>query len=175
MSQPAEVGSTGLDEGETKAMSKPTLFALTGALAIHEFIEGIAFGLMDEKNFALWLGVGIFVHKVCAGLSIGAGFAKTDISLRAIVLFSFGFSLVTPIGIATGMSVQSMAYPLVTVVFYMLSAGTFIYVACSAILKHEFENSQNSFFKLLMVLIGAVVIGVLWFLANKELADVPIS
>lgn len=55
-----------------------------------------------------------------------------------------------------------------TVIFFQLSAGTFIYVACTEIITHEFESPKWSGLKLLMVLIGGIVIGALWFLSGED-------
>ena len=62
-------------------MSKTTVFILMLAFGIHEFFEGIAFGLMDEYAIAVQLAVGIVIHKTCAAISLGAGFAKTGFSV----------------------------------------------------------------------------------------------
>jgi hypothetical protein len=49
-----------------------------------------------------------------------------------------------------------------------LSAGTFIYVACTEIIVHEFESSAWSGLKFLLVVIGGVIIGALWFLETED-------
>jgi len=49
-----------------------------------------------------------------------------------------------------------------------LSAGTFIYVACTEIIVHEFESSKWSGLKLLLVIIGGVIIGALWFMEAED-------
>ena len=136
------------------------------AFGIHEFFEGIAFGLMRSTNVAVQLAVGIIIHKSCAAVSIGAGFAKTGLSLTKIVIFIMCFSLSTPLGIIIGMNLEKMT-DIVTSIFFQLSAGTFIYVACTEIITHEFESQKWSGLKLLTVIIGGIVIGSLWFL-NAE-------
>ena len=77
------------------------------------------------------------------------------------------FSLSTPIGIIIGMNLKEMTI-LVTSIFFQLSAGTFIYVACTEIITHEFEHKAWSGLKLLLVIIGGIVIGALWFLGGEE-------
>lgn len=100
-------------------------------------------------------------------MSLGAGFAKTGFSLGKIVLFILLFSLSTPIGIVIGMNLESMT-DLVTSIFFQLSAGTFVYVACTEIITHEFESPKWSGLKLAMVIFGGVVIGLLWLLAPED-------
>lgn len=112
------------------------------------------------------LAAGILIHKTCASISIGAGFAKTDMSLTRISVFIFCFSLSTPIGIVIGLKLVSLS-SLLQVIFFQLSAGTFIYVAASEIITHEFEDKRWNGIKLLFTLVGGIVIGSLWFL-NAE-------
>ena len=137
------------------------------AFGIHEFFEGIAFGLMDEYAVAVQLAVGIIIHKTCAAVSLGAGFAKTGFTTTQIIIFICLFSLSTPIGIIIGLSVKNVS-PIVTATFFQLSAGTFIYVACTEIITHEFENSAWSGIKLLLTIAGGIVIGALWFLSKGD-------
>jgi zinc transporter 1/2/3 len=87
------------------------------AFGIHELFEGIAFGLMKDTELAVQLAIGIIIHKTCASVSLGAGFAKTGFSLCHIFIFILLFSLSTPIGIIIGMGVNSMS-ELATVIFF---------------------------------------------------------
>ena len=148
-------------------MSKTTVFILMLAFGVHEFFEGIAFGLMKSTETAVQLAVGIIIHKTCASLSLGAGLAKAGFSTIKIVVIIMCFSLSTPLGIIIGMNI-AQASELVTMIFFQLSAGTFIYVACTEIITHEFESQKWSGLKLLMVIVGGVVIGALWFLGGEE-------
>lgn len=49
-----------------------------------------------------------------------------------------------------------------------LAGGTFIYIACSEILVHEFEDKTYRYFKFLFFLLGAAVITLLWMLDQHE-------
>lgn len=151
---------------EEKQLSKTTVFILMLAFGIHEIFEGIAFGLMTETAIAVQLAVGIVIHKTCAAVSLGAGFAKTGFSVVKIAVFISLFSLSTPIGIIIGLGVSGEV-PILTSVFFQLSAGTFIYVACTEIITHEFESPKWSGLKLLLTILGGVVIGALWFLSDE--------
>lgn len=136
------------------------------AFGIHEIFEGIAFGLMTETSMAVQLAVGIVIHKTCAAVSLGAGFAKTGFSVVKIAIFISLFSFSTPLGIIIGLGVSGEV-PILTSVFFQLSAGTFIYVACTEIITHEFESPKWSGLKLLMTILGGIVIGALWFLSEE--------
>jgi zinc transporter 1/2/3 len=152
---------------EVKKLSKTTVFILMLAFGIHELFEGIAFGLMTETAIAVQLAVGIVIHKTCAAVSLGAGFAKTGFSVLQIAIFISLFSLSTPIGIIIGLSITGEP-TILTSIFFQLSAGTFIYVACTEIITHEFESPKWSGLKLLLTILGGVVIGALWFLSGEE-------
>jgi hypothetical protein len=66
------------------------------------------------------------------------------------------------------MRIASGVSDVLNVVFMALSAGTFIYVACTEIIVHEFESSKWSGLKLLLVIIGGVIIGALWFMEAED-------
>lgn len=72
----------------------------------------------------------------------------------------------TPIGIVIGLSVSKVS-PLLTVVFFGIAAGTFIYVACTEIITEEFEVKRLNGVKLLCTLAGGAVITALWYLHRE--------
>lgn len=90
---------------EEKTISKTTIFILMLAFGIHEFFEGIAFGLMDSTDAAVQLAVGIIIHKTCAALSLGASFSKAGFTACKIAIFMLCFSISTPLGIVIGMNI----------------------------------------------------------------------
>jgi hypothetical protein len=53
---------------------------------------------------------------------------------------------------------------LVDTIFMSVAGGTFIYVACSEIIVHEFSRGGHGCVKLLLVIAGIVVITLLWLL-----------
>jgi zinc transporter 1/2/3 len=101
----------------TKTLSKTTVFILMLAFGIHEIFEGIAFGLMESTTVAVQLAIGIVIHKTCASVSLGAGFAEAGFSTLKITLMICGFSLSTPLGIIIGMNLKSMTL-VVTSIFF---------------------------------------------------------
>lgn len=101
----------------TKTLSKTTVFILMLAFGIHEIFEGIAFGLMESTTVAVQLAIGIVIHKTCASVSLGAGFAEAGFSTLKITLMICCFSLSTPLGIIIGMNLKSMTL-VVTSIFF---------------------------------------------------------
>ena len=66
-------------------------------------------------------------------------------------------------GLAIGIGLSS-ASEIVGSLILSIAGGTFIYVACSEIIVHEFESPDWRWTKMLMLVIGAAVITCLWFL-----------
>jgi len=60
---------------------------------------------------------------------------------------------------------------LLDVVFLALSGGTFLYVACSEIIVHEFDRGSMRLLKMFLVVLGGVLIGALWFLGGHSHAE----
>ena len=151
-------------------LSKTTGILLSIAIGAHAFFEGIAFGLQTEIESAGQLAAGIFIHKLAAAISIGAAFSRTGYKPGAIAIFLGLFSITMPIGIIIGILVTD-ANKLVDVIFMSLSGGTFLYVACSEIIVHEFAKEHRQWLKTLMVLLGGSVITALWFIGGHSHGD----
>jgi len=143
-------------------LSKTTGIVLTLAIGCHEFFEGIAFGLQTKIDFAAQLSVGIIIHKSCAAVALGSVFLRSGYSFCHALLFLAIFSVTAPVGIIIGLFISN-SNAIVVVVFMSFSGGTFLYVACSEIIVHEFKKG-NGLLKLLTVLLGGSVITLLWFL-----------
>jgi zinc transporter 1/2/3 len=148
-------------------VSKSSGVILALALGIHAFFEGIAFGLQGQVENAAQLAAGILIHKGAAVISLGGAFSRTGYSQKAICLFLSVFSLTAPLGIVIGMLISG-SNKLVDVVFLSISAGTFIYVACSEIIVNEFARGHYKALKILFVILGVVVITMLWFLEGEH-------
>ena len=151
----------------SETVSKTAAIVLVIAIGFHAFFEGIAFGLLTEIEQAWQLAVGIIVHKSAAAVSLGGAFANSGYTFRQIVLFITLFATTTPLGIVIGMQLAETSQLLDTILL-SISGGTFIYVACSEIIVHEFDRKGNKCVKLLLVLLGGAVITSLWFLGGHH-------
>ena len=83
------------------------------------------------------------IHKTVEGIALGASFTRSGYSLKEIALFLFIFSLISPIGIIIGLFIAD-SNELVNLCFLAISGGTFIYVACSEIIVHEFDRGKHA-------------------------------
>ena len=144
---------------------------LTLAIGFHALFEGIALGLMDEAESLWQLSIGIFIHKTAAAVSLGAAFTNSGFSKCVTAILITIFALMTPIGILIGLALENQGSAIMNVIFIGLSAGTFLYVACSEIITHEFSKSKNMGAKLVMVVLGGLVIIVLWLLHGEHAHD----
>ena len=70
------------------------------------------------------------------------------------------FALATPIGILLGMLIQR-SNDSVELMFNSLSAGTFLYVACSEVIIQEFAKVEGRSMKMLFFLLGIALITVM--------------
>ena len=115
--------------------------------------------------------IGIILHHIAASISLGVslGQHKTK-SLRTIFFIFFGLSLIYPIGIGIGLSLEH-APALTSACILSIAGGTFIYISCSEILVHEFSNEKYRFSKFALFVLGAAVITVLWLLDEHEHND----
>ena len=79
----------------------------------------------------------------------------------------FGLSLIESTGIGIGIGIN-YAPALVSSIVLSIAGGTFIYIACSEILIHEFANHKNRYVKFFFFTIGCASITLLWLLHQHE-------
>ena len=112
--------------------------------------------------------IGVTLHHAAACISLGVslGQHKTKSKLAIFWIF-FGLSLIESTGIAIGIGIKD-APTIVSSLILSLAGGTFIYIACSEILIHEFADKANRYFKFFFFIIGCAGITLLWFLHGHE-------
>lgn len=66
-------------------------------------------------------------------------------------------------GIGIGIGLSS-SLGLIESIVMSLAGGTFVYIACSEILVHEFEDKNYRYLKFFFFILGSAGITVLWFL-----------
>ena len=168
------------DENELQIHGKPlekhvllcgvnvTPLILLLALGIHSIFEGIALGMSKSISTFVNLMIGVTLHHAAACISLGVSLGQHQTkSKKAIFLIFFGLSLIESTGIGIGIGIED-APGLVSSIVLSLAGGTFIYIACSEILIHEFANNKNRYVKFLFFIIGCAAITLLWFLHQHE-------
>ena len=112
--------------------------------------------------------IGVTLHHAAACISLGVSLGQHQTeSKKAIFCVFFGLSLIESTGIAIGISIKN-APELVSALVLSLAGGTFIYIACSEILIHEFANKQNRYFKFLFFILGCAAITLLWLIPEEH-------
>jgi len=148
-------------------MKKKTIFIYVLAFGVNEVFEGIILGLMDQYDVAVELAVAILIHDSVSALYHGFEFAHFDFKLGWTIFFVFMGSLFTPIGIIIGLSIPHVD-KLLTAIFFQLTVGIFIYIACNKIIIHEFKNKTYSCVKMLLIVSGGIVVDLLWLLKRAS-------
>ncbi len=110
------------------------------------------------------LMIGVCIHHAVACISLGVTFGQHQTKSKKAVFFIFFFlSLIESTGIGIGIGIQD-APIMVTSIVMSLAGGTFIYIACSEILMHEFSDPKHRYWKFLSCVIGCATITLLWLL-----------
>jgi zinc transporter ZupT len=83
--------------------------------------------------------------------------------MTAVTLIFTGFALCQSVGLAIGIGLTS-APDIVSSLILSIAGGTFVYIACSEIIVHEFAKPDYRWTKMAFFTFGAAIITCLWFL-----------
>uniref|UniRef100_A0A914CBW6 Zinc transporter ZIP1 n=1 Tax=Acrobeloides nanus TaxID=290746 RepID=A0A914CBW6_9BILA len=137
------------------------------AISFHSIVEGLALGVQNDAAKVSAIFLSLMVHKLIVAFSVGLQLARTHAhALHWVCASVLLFSLMTPLGALIGMFVQSSLLndylrDLLILVFQGLAVGTFLYVTFFEVLIHERDNEHPNLLKLLMMIIGFTLIGLL--------------
>jgi len=135
-----------------------TAYILFAVLSLESAISGSALGVANDTLGAIVLFVAIITHIWAESFALCANLLKAKVALKRILLMIGIFSGVTPIGIFVGMILKTILSGYVAVLIssslIAFAAGTFLYVAAVEVVAEEFENGQNKWTKLNLLLIG---------------------
>ncbi|XP_067671305.1 zinc transporter ZIP1-like [Haliotis asinina] len=124
-------------------------FLLLIALSFHTIFDGLAVGLQEEATDVWEVFIAISIHKslvaFCLGLQLFRAFVPFFKKPFACL---FLFSLMSPIGISTGIAVTSSsldvdAQSMASGILQGIACGTFLYVTCFEILRDEFGHGKG--------------------------------
>lgn len=127
---------------------------LTVALVVHSIFEGIAGGLLNTKTSVISVCVAILIHNVPAAVALGIKLETATRKLSILLMILFITS--SPLGIAIGISLSDLQFPIIKAIFLSISAGTFIYIGCTEILAEEMHKREYRFLKFFGFLVGFV-------------------
>ncbi|XP_012732613.2 zinc transporter ZIP1 isoform X2 [Fundulus heteroclitus] len=142
-------------------------FMLFLSLSLHSVFEGLAIGLQSTDSKVLEICIAILVHKSIIVFSLSVKLVQSAVRPFWIAAYIGVFALMSPLGIAIGISVMEArlaAGALIQAVLEGLAAGTFIYITFMEILPHELNSAGNQVLKVLFILLGFTIMAALTFL-----------
>ncbi|XP_036951184.1 zinc transporter ZIP1 [Acanthopagrus latus] len=137
------------------------------SLSLHSVFEGLAIGLQSTDSKVLEICIAILVHKSIIVFSLSVKLVQSAVPPLWVAAYIGVFALMSPIGIAIGISVmeaQLAAGMLIQAVLEGLAAGTFVYITFLEILPHELNSPGKQLLKVLFILLGFSVMAALTFL-----------
>ncbi|XP_041642090.1 zinc transporter ZIP1 [Cheilinus undulatus] len=142
-------------------------FMLFLSLSIHSIFEGLAIGLQNTDSKVLELCVAILIHKSIIVFSLSVKLVQSAVSQLWLAAYIGVFAMMSPIGIAIGISVMEAglaAGALIQAILEGLAAGTFVYITFMEILPHELNSPGKQLIKVLFILLGFSIMATLTFL-----------
>jgi zinc transporter 1/2/3 len=143
----------------------PYSFILLLVLSVHSVILGVALGAQKTLTRALAIFIAIMAHKGMAGFALGVSFRRTGTSLRRTAPLAAFFSIMTPLGILAGTSVDALLSSsggrIFEAIFNSIGAGTFLYIATLEIIRTEFELPGDNWQKWTLASAGFILMAIL--------------
>ncbi|OMJ85679.1 hypothetical protein SteCoe_12952 [Stentor coeruleus] len=127
---------------------------LTVALVVHSIFEGIAGGLLNSKTSVISVCVAILIHNVPAAVALGIKLENATRKLSILLMLLFITS--SPLGMAIGISLSDLQFPIIKAIFLSISAGTFLYIGCTEIIAEEMHKKEYKYLKFFGFLLGFV-------------------
>ncbi|KPP78592.1 hypothetical protein Z043_101898 [Scleropages formosus] len=150
-------GSTHHVHVDFQAHSSFRSFMLFLSLSLHSVFEGLAIGLQTTDSKVLEICIAILVHKSIIVFSLSLKLVQSAVKPLWVVAYVSVFALMSPLGIAIGISVmeaQLTAGALIQAVLEGLAAGTFVYITFLEILPHELNSPERQLLKVFFILVG---------------------
>ena len=130
--------------GDKASLSPRSALILLTAMSFHSFFEAMALGIASDIKASLLMATSIGLHQPAESMALLIAFLKTNMPNNAIIRWLGLFSLVAPVGLATGIFVSSVASPWVEASIIAITAGTFLYVGATEVVNEEFEEANGS-------------------------------
>ncbi|KAM4743767.1 zinc transporter ZIP1 [Anableps anableps] len=142
-------------------------FMLFLSLSLHSVFEGLAIGLQSTDSKVLEICIAILVHKSIIVFSLSVKLVQSAVQPLWIAAYIGMFALMSPLGIAIGISVMEAELAsgaLIQAILEGLAAGTFVYITFMEILPHELNSAGNQVLKVFFILLGFTIMAALTFL-----------
>lgn len=130
-------------EGRASNLTKVWLFII--AITIHNFPEGLAVGVGfggNNINDGISLAIGIALQNMPEGLAVGLALIRENYSAKKAFLIALLTGLVEPVGGVIGVSLVSIAQPILTFIL-ALAAGAMLFVISDEIIPETHEHGYE--------------------------------
>jgi zinc transporter 1/2/3 len=97
--------------------------------------------IIDTKDFVFFL-IAIFLHKSVEATIMGISFYENNVEKEITFISIMIYSLTTPLGMILGMILVGISN-LLEAIFLSITAGTFLYISCTDLVKEEFLFKKN--------------------------------
>jgi zinc transporter ZupT len=152
-------GCNGLDDPNATAVPA-TLTQAIGVfigMALHSVMAGLTLGLKTDKTSMENLGIAIVCHKLFDVTALAIVLVRTDVGMLKSIPYCLIVALMTPIGCIAGINGGDVSNN-TNGALQALATGTFLYVAIQEVLAHEFAKKAPA--KDVVVKVIACVLGV---------------
>ncbi|KAH0568898.1 uncharacterized protein LOC123274998 isoform X1 [Cotesia glomerata] len=129
------------------------------ALSFHAIFEGLAVGLEPSIASVVYLAAAIATHKLVIAFCVGMELYVTGASTRTVLGYMSVFSLVTPLGIVSGLALgyfknDSDNLGTTPTILQGMAAGTLLYVVFFEVLARERANEKSGLLQLAAIVAG---------------------
>lgn len=141
-------------------------YILTLTLVIHALTEGAALGIGSTLSETIMLLIAIVAHKGSESFALCMTLLRHQVPTKRILTIVIMFSLMTPLGIALGETVNVFAYApngeLIAAIFNAFAAGTFLYISTlHHIHFHQHRQDTQGLLEFSSLVLGVVMMGVI--------------
>ena len=140
---PISMESPPLEVRNRAPLSPRSALILLTAMSFHSFFEAMALGIASDTKASFLMATSIGLHQPAESMALLVAFLKTNMPNSSIMRWLGLFSLVAPIGLATGIFVSSVASPWLEASIVAITAGTFLYVGATEVVNEEFEEAKD--------------------------------
>ncbi|WP_186430136.1 ZIP family metal transporter [Clostridium sp. BSD9I1] len=130
-------------EGRASNLTKVWLFII--AITIHNFPEGLTVGVGfggNNINDGISLAIGIALQNMPEGLAVGLALIRENYSAKKAFLIALLTGLVEPVGGVIGVSLVSIAQPILPFIL-ALAAGAMLFVISDEIIPETHEHGYE--------------------------------
>lgn len=143
-----------VDKPARSQVSFLTAVLMGVALTFHSLLEGAALGAQQSVDNSWHIFIAIQAHKGLAAYALGSSIVDSDADTRQFWSVICMFAFATPVGIALGFILSSVAASSGAAAVSALASGTFLYVAFMEVLPRELLSSSHRLPKMAMLLLG---------------------